>query len=447
MKERVGVVSLGCAKNLVDTEVMLGILSESGYRITPEASEAEVLIINTCGFISAAKEESINTILDLAQYKETGNCKALIVTGCLGQKYKDDLAGELPEVDAIIGTGQVAEIGQVVERVLKGRERVLEVSKPDFIYSHELPRIQSTPGYSAYVKIADGCDNCCSYCVIPELRGNYRSRPIESIVQEVKNLAALGVKEIMLIAQDTTRYGQDLYGEYKLVDLLERLKAIDGVVWLRLLYCYPSHFTQGLIDFMAVNPKVCKYLDIPLQHATDRILADMNRKGNRQQIVDLIGRIRSKMPDIVLRTSFIVGLPGESEEDFEELLGFMREMEFDHVGIFTYSQEEGTPAADFPQQVPEELKEDRYDRAMALQLSISQEKNQRRVGKRLEVLVEGEVTGEPGTFYGRSEGNAPEIDGKIYFTGTGFQPGDVVMVRITQGFDYDLMGEVANELS
>ncbi|MHB8171640.1 MAG: 30S ribosomal protein S12 methylthiotransferase RimO [Thermincolia bacterium] len=447
MKQKVGVVSLGCAKNLVDTEVMLGVLTESGYQITPEASEAEVLIVNTCGFISSAKEESINAIVELAQYKVEGKCKALIVTGCLGQKYKDELADELPEVDAIIGTGQVAQIGQVVERVLNGHERVLEVSKPDFLYDHNLPRVQSTPGYSAYVKIADGCDNCCSYCVIPELRGNYRSRPMESIVLEVKNLATQGVKEIMLIAQDTTRYGQDLYGEYKLVELLEKLMKIEGVTWLRLLYCYPNHFTDELIEFMAANSKVCKYLDIPLQHANDRILMNMNRKGNRQQNVELVNKLRSKMPDIVLRTSFIVGLPGETEEDFEELLAFMGDMKFDHVGIFIYSREEGTPAAEFSNQVPEEVKEQRYDRAMALQLSISQEKNQCWIGKRLRVLVEGAVPGEPGTFYGRSEGNAPEIDGKIYFNGTEFQPGDMVAVLITQGFDYDLMGEVADEFS
>jgi len=447
LKKTVGIISLGCAKNLVDTEVMLGILTESGYQITPEASEAQVLIVNTCGFISSAQEESINTILELAQYKVKGKCKALIVTGCLGQKYKDELARELPEVDAIIGTGQVAEINHVVDRVLTGGERVLEVSKPEFIYSHELPRIRSTPGYSAYVKVADGCDNCCSYCVIPELRGNYRSRPMESIIMEVQSLAAQGVKEIMLIAQDTTRYGLDLYGKYKLVDLLEKLCEIEGVVWLRLLYCYPTHFTSELIDFMAGNNKVCKYLDIPLQHASDRLLTMMNRRGNKQQLVELINNLRSKMPGIVLRTSFIVGLPGETEEEYQELLDFMSKMEFDHVGIFTYSREEGTPAAEYPDQVPEEVKEDRYDRAMALQLTISQEKNQRLIGKRMLVLVEGEVPDEPGMFYGRSEGNAPDIDGKVYFTGTGFQPGDLVTVRITQGFDYDLLGEVTHEFS
>jgi ribosomal protein S12 methylthiotransferase len=445
LKEKVGTVSLGCAKNLVDTEVMLGILKEAGYDITPEASEAEVLIVNTCGFISSAKEESINTIVDLAQYKE-GKCKALIVTGCLGQKYKDELARELPEVDAIIGTGQVAEIATVVERVLEGKERVVEVTKPDFIYDHHLPRVQSTPGYSAYVKVADGCDNCCSYCVIPELRGHYRSRPMESIVEEVKRLAAQGVKEIMLIAQDTTRYGQDIYGEYKLVELLGKLKDIQGVAWLRLLYCYPTHFSDELIEFMANNPKVCSYLDLPLQHCNDSILAQMNRRGNKAQLVGLINKLRAKMPQMVLRTSFIVGLPGETEDRFQELLDFLKEMEFDNVGVFTYSREEGTPAAEFPDQIDEETKEDRYDRAMALQLTISQNKNQGHIGKIMEVLVEGEVTEEPGMYLGRTQGQAPDIDGKVYFKGHGYQPGDFVRVKITEGFDYDLMGEVTHEL-
>ncbi|MDA8211721.1 MAG: 30S ribosomal protein S12 methylthiotransferase RimO [Clostridia bacterium] len=445
MTIKVGVVSLGCAKNLVDSEVMLGILDKANYAITGEEDQAEVLIVNTCGFIESAKQESINTILALAEHKQTGRCKVLILAGCLAQKYRDELARELPEVDAIVGTGEVENIAGIVEAAMSGGEKVVKVDSPEYLYDHNSPRIRTTPGYSAYVKVADGCDNCCSYCVIPELRGSYRSRPLESIEAEVKSLVEQGVKEVLLIAQDTTRYGIDIYGQFKLSELVERLSQIKDLHWIRLLYCYPTHFTEELISAMAKNPKVCKYLDIPLQHCDDEILQAMNRRGKRQDILDLIARLRKAMPDIVLRTSFIVGLPGETEVKFQALLDFIAEVRFDRAGIFTYSREPGTPAAGMENQVPDEVKEERYHRAMEALMQLSWEKNQARVGQTLEVLVEGKE--ENGHWFGRSQGDAPDIDGKVYFDGDNPGPGSFVQVRITEAYEYDLMGEVINEPS
>ncbi len=445
MTIKVGVVSLGCAKNLVDSEVMLGILDKANYAITGEEDQAEVLIVNTCGFIESAKQESINTILALAEHKQTGRCKVLILAGCLAQKYRDELARELPEVDAIVGTGEVENIAGIVEAAMSGGEKVVKVDSPEYLYDHNSPRIRTTPGYSAYVKVADGCDNCCSYCVIPELRGSYRSRHLESIEAEVKSLVEQGVKEVLLIAQDTTRYGIDIYGQFKLSELVERLSQIKDLHWIRLLYCYPTHFTEELISAMAKNPKVCKYLDIPLQHCDDEILQAMNRRGKRQDILDLIARLRKAMPDIVLRTSFIVGLPGETEDKFQALLNFIAEVRFDRAGIFTYSREPGTPAAGMENQVPDEVKEERYHRAMEALMQLSWEKNQARVGQTLEVLVEGKE--ENGHWFGRSQGDAPDIDGKVYFDGDNPGPGSFVQVRITEAYEYDLMGEVINEPS
>lgn len=445
MTVKVGVVSLGCAKNLVDSEVMLGILDKANYAITGEEDQAEVLIVNTCGFIESAKQESINTILALAEHKQTGRCKVLILAGCLAQKYRDELARELPEVDAIVGTGEVENIAGIVEAAMSGGEKVVKVDSPEYLYDHNSPRIRTTPGYSAYVKVADGCDNCCSYCVIPELRGSYRSRHLESIEAEVKSLVEQGVKEVLLIAQDTTRYGIDIYGQFKLSELVGRLSQIKDLHWIRLLYCYPTHFTEELISAMAENPKVCKYLDIPLQHCDNEILQAMNRRGKRQDILDLIARLRKAMPDIVLRTSFIVGLPGETEDKFQALLNFIAEVRFDRAGIFTYSREPGTPAAGMENQVPDEVKEARYHRAMEALMQLSWEKNQARVGQTLEVLVEGKE--ENGHWFGRSQGDAPDIDGKVYFDGDNPGPGSFVQVRITEAYEYDLMGEVINEPS
>lgn len=443
MQIKVSIVSLGCAKNLVDSEVMLGLLADQGYQIIGEEKEADVIIVNTCGFISSAKEESIETILDVANYKKEGNCKVLIVTGCLGKKYKDELKEELPEVDAILGTNEVPKIVEAVEAALKG-QGIFEATKPEFLYNHELPRIQSTPTYSAYVKIADGCDNCCSYCVIPELRGGFRSRPMESIIKEVEALALRGVKEINLIAQDSTRYGEDIYGKLKLAELLKELNNINGIEWIRILYCYPTHFTDELIKVMANTPKVCKYLDLPLQHADDEILEAMNRRGSQGDILKLINQLRESMPDITIRTSFIVGLPGETEEKFETLVNFVKQVKFDRVGVFTYSKEEGTPAFEMKGQVPEEIKQQRYHTLMSLQQEISYERNQKWLGKVITVLVEGKSVDDEELCIGRSEGDAPGIDGNVYFAGN-YQPGDFVQVKVVKAYNYDLLGEVVYE--
>jgi ribosomal protein S12 methylthiotransferase len=440
----VGIVSLGCAKNLVDSEVMLGLLSTKGLTIVNEPEDAEVLIVNTCGFISSAKEESIDTILQMAEYKEKGKCKVLIVAGCLAQKYKSELLDQMPEVDAIIGTGDIEKLPEILEQALGGI-KIAEVNTPDYLYSHENLRIQTTPSYSAYLKVADGCDNCCSYCIIPELRGSYRSRPMESILAEAKTLAEKGVKELMLIAQDTTRYGEELYGEFRLAKLIKELEKIDGIEWIRILYCYPTHFTDELIDTIAESKKVCKYLDIPLQHAADEILNSMNRRGNQAQVKELISKLKSKIPDIAIRTTFIVGFPGEKEENFTYLKNFIEEEKFDWVGVFTYSQEEGTPGAEMPNQVPEEIKEERYHQLMEMQQGISYQRNQHLVGKVFDVLVEG-VSDQEGLVYrGRTFRDAPDIDGHVYFEGKDLLPGDFVKVKITESYDYDLMGEFVNE--
>ncbi len=442
MTVKVAMASLGCAKNLVDSEVMLGILSRSDFQIVEEPQEAEVIVVNTCGFIGAAKEESINTILEMAQFKENGKCRALIVTGCLVQKYKDELLAEIPELDAVTGTGEIDKIAEIAHRALGG-EKVEQVDIPKFLYDHQAPRYRMTPGYSAYVKVAEGCDNRCSYCVIPDMRGSFRSRPIESILAEVKDLAVSGVKEIMLIAQDTTRYGKDIYGEYKLPELIRRIAPVEGIEWIRLLYCYPSHFSQELIDTMASEPKVCRYVDLPLQHADDEILLAMNRKGTTAEVKDLINRLRRAMPDIALRTTFIVGFPGETETQFNNLLDFVDEIRFDRVGVFAYSQEEGTPAGERKDQISPEAKEERLHKLMTLQSKISTELNAKWVGSTVGVLVEGKTGDSNRPYVGRTERDAPEIDGQVYFSGPELKVGQLVNVHITDAETYDLIGEVA----
>ncbi|HWJ04100.1 MAG TPA: 30S ribosomal protein S12 methylthiotransferase RimO, partial [Verrucomicrobiae bacterium] len=404
--------------------------------------EAEVIVVNTCGFIAAAKEESVNTILEMARFKETGQCRALIVTGCLAQKYREELLAELPELDAITGTGDIDKIAEIAWRALEG-ERVDQVNLPKYIYDHQAPRYRMTPGYSAYVKVAEGCDNRCSYCVIPEMRGAYRSRPMESILTEVRELAAAGVKEILLIAQDTTRYGQELYGEYKLPELIRSIAPIKGIEWIRLLYCYPTHFTQELIDTMANEPKVCKYLDLPLQHADNAILRAMHRRGTNAEIEDLITRLRKAMPGLALRTTFIVGFPGETEENFQTLLDFVAKMRFDRLGVFTYSQEEGTPAGAREDQIPQAVKDERQDRLMSMQSEIAAAINAQWIGKKVRVLVEG-TTGDPERPYvGRTERDAPEIDGQVYFSGPETTVGSMLDVLVTGAETYDLIGEIA----
>lgn len=438
---KAGMVSLGCAKNLVDTEVMLGILDQKGIEIINNPAEADIIIVNTCSFINDAKEESINTILQMAEYKEKGTCKALIVAGCLSQRYKDELLQELPEVDALLGTGEWGHIADAVDAALQGK-RMAFVGSAEGIYDETQPRIPTTPSFSMYVKIAEGCDNCCSYCVIPAVRGSFRSRPIESIVAEVQNLAQKGVKEINLIAQDTTSYGRDLYGEPQLAKLLKALIPIDGIQWIRLLYCYPTYFTDELIRLIATESKICKYIDIPLQHVDNEILQAMHRHSTQEEVVALLQKIRANIPEVAIRTSFIVGFPGESEDHFSNLLAFAKDFRFDRVGVFMYSQEEGTPAAALPGQIPEEVKEERYHQLMELQMQISQELNDTLVGKRTMVLIEGENTDEP-IMFGRTQREAPDIDGKVYLTKRPeVKAGDMVFAEITEGYAFDISAEI-----
>lgn len=438
-KRKAAVVSLGCAKNLVDTENMLGLLSENGFEFTTDEHNADLLLVNTCGFIESAKEESIEAILNLADQKKTKNSK-LIVTGCLAQRYKDELMKEIPEIDAIIGTGGISQVINVVEKVFSG-ERINAVCEPGYENTRLLPRILSNPGQSVYLKIAEGCNNRCAYCAIPSIRGPYRSKPMELIEQEAVQLIQNGAKEILLVAQDTTRYGFDLYQKYLLPELASKLAENPGLTWLRIMYCYPTYFTDELIQVIANEPKICNYIDLPLQHASDKILKAMHRRGSVQDIKNLIEKLRAAIPDLTLRTSFIVGFPGETEADFQELLNFMQEIKFDRVGVFKYSQEEGTPAAEMSGQIDEETKEDRYNRAMELQQKISHDLNQKKIGRTLQVLVEGELSDEPGTYVGRSEGDAPEIDGLVYFkAGRKVHLGELVKVEIKSVTEYDLMG-------
>lgn len=438
---KAGFVSLGCAKNLVDTEVMLGMLSAGQIEIIDEPSEADILIVNTCSFIDSAKEESISTILQMADYKKTGKCRGLIVAGCLGQRYREDLLQELPEVDAIVGTGAWHRINEAVEAVLEG-QRVLLVDAANTIYDETMPRINATPFYSAYVKVAEGCSNCCSYCVIPQVRGSFRSRPVESVVGEVRALAARGIKEINLIAQDTTSYGRDLYGKAYLDTLLKELVKIEGIVWIRLLYCYPNYFTDEVIELIATEPKICKYIDLPLQHVHDDILRAMYRKDSRSDLEVLLAKLRRRIAGVAIRTSFIVGFPGETEEHFAALKEFMAEQKFDRVGIFTYSREDGTAAADLPGQVPEEVKEERYHQLMALQCQISEELNRKLEGQVLDILVESIDEQTPGTVAGRSYREAPDVDGKVFVeNAAGVKVGQFIKAKVAQGFTYDVVAE------
>lgn len=436
-----GFVSLGCAKNLVDTEIMLGALNDRDIQITDDPEQADILIINTCTFIDSAKEESISTILQMSEFKKIGKCRAVIVAGCLGQRYQQELLDELPEVDAIIGTGAWHRIGEAVDAVLAGK-RVLIIDDVNTIYDEKMSRITTTPFYSAYIKIAEGCSNCCSYCVIPSVRGNFRSRSIESVVAEAKMLAARGIKEINLIAQDTTSYGKDIYSSPKLVELLKELVKIEGIQWIRLLYCYPKYFSDELIEIIAKEPKICKYIDLPLQHIHDDILQAMYRRDSRQDIESLLTKLRKKIPGVTIRTSFIVGFPGESEAHFETLQQFLNEQRFDRVGVFTYSREESTVAAKLPGQIADEVKQERYHDLMTLQCQISEKLNQDLEGNVLDVLVEGDDSEQPGLVFGRSYREAPDVDGYIYVEDAkGSKPGDIIKVRVIQGFTYDLAAE------
>lgn len=444
---KIGVVSLGCPKNLVDSETMLGLIHEENYEITNDPSEAEIIIVNTCGFIESAKEESINTILQMAEYKKSGSCKYIIVTGCLSQRYAEELFNELPEADAIAGVEVYDEIGSIIKRVMNGERFImLERSKPDVIYTSKesfLPRILTTPSYTAYLKIAEGCDNCCSYCAIPKIRGPYRSKPMEQVLKEAKALADNGVKELIVVAQDTTRYGEDLPGgKLLLADLLKELNKIESLKWIRVMYCYPNNFTDELIETFASLDKVCKYVDLPLQHASNRLLASMNRYDTREEVETLLAKLRKRIPGIVIRTTFIVGFPGETDADFEELKEFVEQQRFENAGVFAYSQEEGTVAGAMPNQIPDEIKQERYHELMALQAQISEEIHKDTEGQTLEVLVEGIEEDGSGLHYGRSYREAPDIDGLVFIENPGdIKPGCFVKVNILQGFTYESVGE------
>lgn len=442
---KIALESLGCSKNLMDAEIMTGILKEKGYEFVEEFDEADIIIVNTCGFIRDAKQESIDTIVELSQLKEVGKLKYLIVTGCLAQRYADELLEEIPEIDAIVGTGNFMNISEIIDR-LESEKNVTEIGNIEFAFDETLPRYVSTPEHMAYLKIGEGCSNHCTYCIIPKLRGKYRSRKIEDIVEETKTLAAEGAKELVVIAQDTTRYGEDLYGEAKLAELLEELAGIEGIKWIRIMYSYPESITEKLIDVIAAHDNICSYFDMPIQHASNRVLKRMNRRTSKEDIRSKVEMIRSKIPDAVIRTTVIVGFPGETEEDLEELIEFMKEIKFDRLGAFAYSREEDTPADRMDGHMDEEIKEERRDRVMMVQQAISEEINQKREDKVFEVLIEEEA--EDGVYVGRTQGDAEEIDSVVYVNSDEeLEIGSFVNVYITEAMEYDLIGDVVDELA
>ena len=443
-------VSLGCDKNLVDTEKMLGVAGGLGVSFTDDETEADAILINTCCFIGDAKEESVNTILEMARYKEEGKCRALIVAGCLAQRYKQEIIDEILEVDAILGTTSYEEIGNVLTRLFGEEKEKKEEHISCFHDLKELPetakkRVMTTGGHYAFLKIAEGCDKRCSYCIIPYLRGPYRSVPMEQLLAEARELAENGVRELILVAQETTLYGKDLYGEKTLPKLLHELAQIPGIYWIRIQYCYPEEITDELIQTIKTEEKVCHYLDIPIQHASDRILKRMGRRTHKAELKERIGALRREIPDIALRTTFICGFPGETEEDHEELMEFVDEMEFERVGVFTYSAEEDTPAYSYPDQIPEEVKEERRADVMELQQEIAFEHCENMVGKVLDVMIEGKVADEP-AYVGRTYMDAPNVDGLIFVNADEMlMSGDFVRVKVTGANEYDLIGEVYHE--
>lgn len=443
---RILFVSLGCDKNLVDTEMMLGQLAQRGYTFTDDENEADVAVVNSCCFINDAKEESINTILQLAQLKTEGRLKALIVCGCLAQRYSEEMQAEIPEVDAILGTTAIDAIVETVDNVLAGKaENHLEDINRACVY--DKPRSVTTGGHFAYLKIAEGCNKRCTYCVIPSVRGNYRSVPMEALLKEAAALAADGVKELILVAQETTLYGVDLYGKKMLPELLRRLAQIEGLIWIRLLYCYPEEITEELIEVIKQEEKVCNYLDMPIQHASDRILQKMGRRTRREELEDIIEKLRREIPDICLRTTLIAGFPGETDEDQDELLDFINRMEFDRLGVFTYSQEENTPAAEMPNQIPEEVKEERQQELMELQQDIAFDKAESMVGRTMLAMIEGKVADE-NAYVARTYRDAPNVDGYLFVnTGRELMTGDFVKVRVTGSYEYDLIGELEDEFT
>ncbi len=445
MIKKVGLVSLGCPKNLVDSELMLGVLKNDGFEIVAESSEAQIIIINTCGFIESARQESIDTILEMSAFKEH-NCELLIVTGCLAQRYRQEILDEIPEVDAVLGAGSYQEITNIIKMAYQGNRPQIcgELIGTDYL---EGSRVLSTGNCYAYLKIAEGCDNFCTYCVIPSLRGRFRSRRKEDIINEAKKLAAAGIKELIIVAQDTTRYGIDIYGERQLSVLIHMLGEIDGIERLRVLYCYPEEIDDALINEIAENDKVCKYIDIPIQHASDTVLKQMGRRTTGSDLEKLLCKLKERIPCIVIRTTLIVGFPGESSNDFNQLKDFARKFKFERLGVFMYSREDNTPAAKMKNQIPARIKKSRYDELMELQQAISDEINKERLEQTYSVLVEG--VAEDGIFYyGRSYAESPDIDGLIYFTSPEpLEIGQIVSVRILDSDQYDLTGEVQNEFT
>lgn len=441
---KIGFISLGCSKNQVDTEVMLKSLADAGYTLVSDETEADIVVINTCGFIESAKRESIDNILDVAWLKEHRSLRAIIVTGCMAERYREQIFTELPEVDALLGVGSLSQIVDAVRAVEAGERFGAFADKEAAPLGGE--RILTTPAYTAYLKIAEGCDNRCTYCAIPLIRGRLRSRPIEALVAEAVELEARGVKELNLIAQDTSRYGLDLYGSYRLADLVRAICAATSIPWIRLLYCYPDKITDDLIAELRDNPRLLPYIDIPIQHISDRVLTAMNRHGNGALVRETVARLRREVPGITLRTTAMVGFPGETREEFEELCAYLREARFDRFGAFTYSPEEDTPAATFPDQIDEQEKQDRYDILMQTQLPISEALQREKIGTEVIVLCEG-YDRVASTHFGRSAADAPDVDGKVYFSSkTRVPPGRFVRVRLTEAMDYDLIGEVVEIL-
>ena len=444
-KQKVSMVSLGCPKNLVDAEVMLGVLANQGFEITTDEQQADVIIVNTCAFIKEAREESVDAILDLADRKHEGTCHTLIVAGCMPQRYQEELAKELPEVDIFIGTGDYPRVAEILAEHRAQEGQLKYVGDPNYIYDETLPRLNSSPGWYAYLKIGEGCSNCCTYCVIPSIRGGYRSRPLEALVNEAKRLVAGGVREIILVSQDITRYGSDLTDDTSLSDLIRSLAMIGDLKWIRLLYAYPDGIDEELIELLKTEPKLCKYLDIPIQHISDSILARMNRRSTSEQIHTLVDRLRSEIPEIALRTSLIVGFPGESVDDFMELTRFVEQAKFDRLGVFCYSKEDGTPAAEMPDQVSERVKRERYRKLMKVQARLSFRRNRAQVGQLEQVIVEGYSEETELLLKGRTSRQAPDIDGQVYITSGQANVGDIVTCRITDSSDYDLIAEMIEE--
>ncbi len=435
-------ISLGCDKNLVDSEVMLGDLTKRGYTFTEDETEADIIVINTCCFINDAKEESVNTILEMAEYKTEGSCKALIVTGCLAQRYRQEIIDEIPEVDAVLGTTSFDHICEAIDEALAKKNLTVFDDLQKLVKS-ENHRVLTTGGHYAHLKIAEGCDKHCTYCIIPKLRGTYRSVPMEQLLEEAKYLVSQGVKELILVAQETTLYGVDLYGEKSLHKLLKELCKILGLYWIRIQYCYPEEIYDELIQTIAEEPKVCHYLDLPIQHCNDAMLKRMGRRTNKQQLIDKIEKLRTAIPDIALRTTLIAGFPGETPEAHEEMMQFINDMEFDRLGCFAYSAEEDTPAATFENQVPQELKEEWRDEIMELQSEVCADLAEDMIGRELYVMVEGKVADEP-AYIGRTYKDAPGVDGYIFIqTGEALMSGDFVKVKVTGAMDYDLIGEIA----